>query len=159
MEAILKNSYLIVISCLLSGCAGLEFHQAPQEGALTFRDSVPFMFVSTTPDCMTTTTIVSVPGAERSVGFKSGYGTADLSVAMSNGMITSVGQKTDTKIPETITAVAGLAKDVGSIALVKAVADDGKPKATQCVPQARLYGVRDGNIGSKPMEFPVQVAR
>jgi hypothetical protein len=140
---------------VLSGCAGLEFHNAP-EGSLTFRDSVPYMLVSTTPDCVTTGTIVSVPGAQRSVAFKSGYGTADLSVALNNGVVTAVGQKTDTKIPETITVVAGLAKDVGGLMTLKAAED--KPKATQCVPQARLYGIQDGLVGTKSLEFPITAA-
>lgn len=156
----MKKAFSIgVIGCVLSGCSGLEFHRAPQEGALTYRDSIPYMFVSTTPECVTTASVVSVPGAERSVAFKSGYGTADLSIAMSNGMITTVGQKTDTKVPETITAVAGLAKEVGGLASIKkADAENGKPQ-TKCVPEARLYVVDNGGIATRPLEFPVRIAR
>jgi hypothetical protein len=126
---------------------------------MTYRDSVPYMLVSTTADCITTSTVVSLPGTERSVSFKSGYGTADLSVAMNSGVITSVGQKTDTKIPETITAVSGLAKDVGGLFALKAAADGGAaPKVPTCIPTARLYAIRDGLIGTKALEFPVALA-
>lgn len=40
---------------------------------------------------------------------KTGYGSAELSLAFQNGMLTNIGQKTDTKIPETITALGSLA--------------------------------------------------
>jgi hypothetical protein len=156
----LRSVALLSSFVVFTGCAGLEFHQVPQEGAMTYRDSVPYMLVTTTQECVTTSTVVSVPGRERSVSFNSGYGTADLSVQMSNGVITSVGQKTDTKIPETISAVAGLAKDVGGLVAAKAVVGAAPPsKPVSCVPTARLYGIRDGLVSKQAMEFPVEIAR
>src|SRR6266481_334661 len=38
-----------------------------------------------------------------------GYGSSNLSLKLNNGILTDVGQTVDTKIPETITALSGLA--------------------------------------------------
>ncbi|MGA7644178.1 MAG: hypothetical protein WBW56_18410, partial [Syntrophobacteraceae bacterium] len=46
---------------------------------------------------------------------KSGYGSATLSLAFQNGMLTSVGQTTNTEVPETITALAGLVTSAAKI--------------------------------------------
>ena len=59
--------------------------------------------------------IVYLPDLQNPVYAKlrSGYGSANLSLAFQSGMLTSVGQTTDTKIPETITALAGMATAAG----------------------------------------------
>lgn len=125
----------------ISGCAGLEFHDRPAEGALTYFDPKPYLLVETSSDCTTKTSVITVPGEARSVALKSGYGTADLSVSLSNGMITSVGQKTDTKIPETVSALAGAVKDVATVS-VKSTSDS-------CRGRSVLYPIVHGRISKK----------
>lgn len=78
-----------------------------------------------------------VPGKRRVVKFKSGFGSSELSVTLSNGMIASVGQKTDTKVPETITSIAAL----GTAAA--AFKSDGGSK---CEPKAALYPITNGSV-------------
>jgi hypothetical protein len=129
---------------LLTGCAGLTF--GPEStNALTYYDPKPYLFISTNADCVSTATIISVPETRKGVSFNSGYGTADLSVTLSGGMITAVGQKTDSKIPETLGSVATLATAVGGLAR------STPPKEGACKPSARLYNVDRGVVDPKPI--------
>ena len=149
MKNLIRSCFVSVSVFLLSGCGHLDF--GPDKG-LTYYDPKPYLFVTTTKDCVTTATLVAVPEAKREVKLISGYGSTDLSVNLNNGMITSVGQKTDTKIPETITAVAGLSTAVGG--LMKAKAEPGKQVI--CTPAAVLYPVENGVPNIKaPISFPV----
>jgi hypothetical protein len=61
-------------------------------------------------------------------------------------MITSVGQKTDTKIPETLSSVATLATAVGGLARSTAAKLEGA-----CTPSARLYNIDNGVVDPKPI--------
>ena len=133
----LVKSFCILSMSLLSSCAHLDFGD---DKGLTYYDPKPYLFVSTTKECVTTATIVVIPESKKEVQLKSGYGTADLSVALSNGMITSVGQKTDTKIPETITSIASLGTAAGGI--MKMAPAPGKQII--CTPTATLYPVENG---------------
>ncbi len=138
----------------LTGCAGLVFNPAEEPDALSYFEPEPYFLVTTaldsaTKNCVTTATVVVVPGAKRSVSLRSGYGSADLSVSLSNGMITSVGQKTDTKIPETITAISGLATAVHALSEKRGAAPSG------CPHRATLYPIRRGIPDRKhPIRFP-----
>ena len=128
----------------LTGCAGLTF--GPEStNALTYYDPRPYLFISTAADCATTATIISVPETRKGVTFNSGYGTADLSITLSGGMITAVGQKTDSKIPETLSSVATLATAVGGLARSTAA------KEGACKPSARLYSIDKGIVDPKPI--------
>ena len=131
----------LVPALALSGCAGLAFNDAPRSGALIYYDSSPYLLVTFTKDCVSAASVISLPGTARSVSFQSGYGTADLSVTLTNGMIASVGQKTDTKVPETLTAIAGLATAAGKLG---SAAAPGAGKTVECVPVARLYPIING---------------
>ncbi|MFL9897898.1 hypothetical protein PQR71_06950 [Paraburkholderia fungorum] len=138
----------IVISFVIlgTGCARLQFNPTEQANSLTFFEVEPYLFVTTNSDCISTATAVGLPGKKRSVELKSGYGSADLSIALAAGMITSVGQKTDTKIPETLTAIGGLA--TAGVLL--------KGNDVVCDPTAKLYPIKDGKPDiDHPIVFPV----
>jgi hypothetical protein len=125
----------------LTGCAGLTF--GPESTtALTYYDPKPYLFIATTADCVSTATIISVPETKKGVSFNSGYGTADLSITLSGGMITAVGQKTDSKIPETLSSVATLATAVGGLARQT-------PNERACPQSARLYNIDKGIVDPK----------
>lgn len=129
---------------LLTGCAGLSF--GPEStNALTYYDPKPYLFISTGADCVSTATIIAVPETRKGVSFNSGYGSADLSITLSGGMITAVGQKTDSKIPETLSSVATLATAVGGIAKSAA------PKERTCATSARLYNIDKGVVNPQPI--------
>ena len=138
-----------IASCFLliiSGCARLKFNDSEQPDSLTYYEVEPYLFVQTNKDCVSSATTIALPGKKRSVEFRSGYGSADLSVSLSAGIVTSVGQKTDTKIPETLTAIGGLAT-AGILATGKQFV---------CEPTAALYSIRNGIPDiSHPIVFPV----
>lgn len=135
MQRIMVRIVSVFLTVILCGCAHLEF----TDGGLTYYDPKPYLFVSTTKDCVSTATILMIPYQKKMVKFISGYGTADLSIGLSNGMITSAGQKTDTKIPETITALTGMATAAA------------KFKGTStCPPSAKLFPIENGVPGDKP---------
>jgi hypothetical protein len=125
-----------VVFLLVSGCAHIDFGG----DGMTYFDPKPYLFVSTTKECVTTATVVSVPETKKVMKFVSGYGSSDLSATLSNGMIVSVGQKTDTKIPETITSIASLG--TAATTAFKAMAEPGKQVI--CTPAAKLYPIVSG---------------
>jgi len=150
-----KNSIFVIIGVLfLSGCSHLHFTDSTDgKDGVAFYEPKPYLFVSTNKDCVTTATVVMLPEKKRTVEFKAGYGSADLSVSLSNGMIASVGQKTDTKIPETISAVASLGTAVGG--LMKAKPEAGKQVI--CTPSGMLFPIKDGVPDAQnPIKFPVE---
>ena len=125
----------IIFLSLLSGCAHLDFG----EGGLTYYDPKPYLLVTTTKDCKTNVTVLVLPGTEKAVKFIPGYGTAKLSVSLSNGMITMAGQDTDTQIPATIGAITGLATAAAGIVKKK----EGKAPA-ECPLKAILIPIVSG---------------
>ena len=141
----------IIFLSLLSGCAHLDFGK---EG-LTYYDPKPYLFVTTAKDCKYTATVVIVPGTKKAVKFIPGYGTANLSVTLSNGMITNAGQITDTKIPETIGAITGLATAAASMTKAPAIKLPDGIVPNECTPKALLYPIVSGVVGDKPLSFPV----
>ncbi|HED36143.1 MAG TPA: hypothetical protein ENJ08_18260 [Gammaproteobacteria bacterium] len=140
----MKNNLSIIVitsAISVSGCASIDF-----EGkGIAYYDTVPHLFVSTPCKGPITATVVALPGKKRTMKFNSGYGSSELSATFSNGMLVSVGQKTDSKIPETITALAAAAAFSENDA---------------CTPKASLYPFttdKDGNISiNKSKEILVQ---
>ncbi len=146
MRNVLTGACLL-LTFTLAGCAHLEFKAS--EPGLTYFEPVPYLAVAKGADCKVTVNVLVLPGEKRTLAFKSGYGTADLSATLSSGMLQSVGQKTDTKIPETITAVAGLAKAAAGFA--------AGPPAPDCSRSSyvRLYRFENGALTTdKPVEIP-----
>lgn len=138
---------LALAALSLCACARLEFEDGK---GLTYYDGKPYLFVSLNKDCVPSASLLMLPGEERHVRFVPGYGTADLSVAMTNGMITNVGQKTDTTVPATLTSLAGLTTaSAGVFATLmeekKAAGARVEAAAVAC-PQALLYPI----VGGKP---------
>ena len=60
-------------------------------------------------------------------------------------MITAIGQKADSEIPEILSSVATLATSVGGLARQTA------PREGACKPSARLYNVDKGVVDPKPV--------
>ena len=142
-----KIAVLLGASAVLGGCAGLDFG----DQGLSFYEPKPYLFVSVNKDCVSTATLISLPGDKKSVKFKSGYGSSDLSVALSNGILTNAGQKVDTKVPETITSIASLGTAMATLSIDKGV------KQIICKPSAILYPVTNGVPDlNTPVVFPVE---
>lgn len=110
---------LLLAFCLLglmtaTGCSRLSFYPDPEmtnEVGLKAYYPKPYVLVARDGTAkVTSVSVVYLPDLEHPVYAKahSGYGSANLTLALSNGVITSFGQQTDTKIPETVTSLAGL---------------------------------------------------
>lgn len=119
----------------LSGCASIKFYSTPDMGpksevGLKVYYPKPYLLVARDGTAkVTSVTLIYMPDLANPVyaRTRSGYGSANLTLAFSTGMLTSLGQQTDTKIPESLTSVGGLLSSVG--ALEKALAEADKVHA------------------------------
>ena len=87
-----------------------------------------------TDKCISSVSVVSIPSAKKKIDFNAGYGSSALSAEFSNGIITKVGQTSDSKIPETFTSIAAL-KTAGMLVA-------GEEPA--CKASAVLYPIENG---------------
>jgi len=150
----------IGLSALLAGCAHIDF---TSERGLLYYEPRPYLYVVTAPDCSQTATVVSLPGASRHLRFVPGYGSADLKVELSNGIITSAGQNTDTKLPDTITALAALKTASAAEKVAETARSRGKEwKAVECEAEGNLYPISDGQVQieqNKVGPFPIKAKK
>lgn len=148
---------IIMASCFffLTGCAGLDFgkDKSGEERGLIYFEPVPYLFVSTSKDCVTAAAVTIIPGKQRELKFKWGYGSYELSASLSNAMISAVGQKADSKIPETLSAIGNIA------GAVKPMFAEGP--AVVCQPTATLYPINaEGEPDlRKPIKVPTPEAK
>jgi len=125
----MNKAVVMVSAMILGGCAELDFG----EEGLLYYEPKPYLLVSLDKECVPTAKVISLPGEEKRIKFKKGLGSAAFSVALSDGMLTAVGQTTDTKIPETLAALVPLF-----------TADrTSSPPDSPC-PSAILYPITDG---------------
>lgn len=114
-----RVSSLIVLSALtvavLSGCAGVSFYTDPTlktRTGIPVYGSKPYLLVSRTgaKDKPVETSIIYLPNTEKVIYAypRSGFGSANLTMSLAGGQMTSFGQQTDTKVPELITSLSGL---------------------------------------------------
>lgn len=108
---IVRCGIALAAATTLSGCASLQFSDQRRPDGVTFFDPKPVMIVACDEHDRQTVTFTAVPDVThpRSVRAKSGWGSANLTATFSGGLLTQFGQQTDTKIPETITALTGVA--------------------------------------------------
>ena len=130
----MKRVTFLLSSLAFLGCANIDFDS--QEKGITYYEPMPYLFISVTDKCISTATVMSIPGPKKKMEFHAGFGSSELSVEFSNGIITKVGQNTDSKIPETLTSVAAL-QTAGILAT-------GNAGAAQCKPAALLFPIKDG---------------
>ena len=136
---ILGRRVVVTAGALLAGCAGLQFTGADTGSSFVYNAPMPFAVVKTAVDCTKTVEVLMLPGRPQGVRFHSGLGSAKLGIKLTNGMITDVSQETDTKIPETITALTNAAKVATEMAMTS-VGNSAKPPAGTC-PSIALFQV------------------
>jgi len=122
MEVTTRCFILIAGFSVLAGCAGIDLGN----DGLTYYDPEPYLLATNKEDCSQTISPITMPGEKRSLKFNKGIGSAKLNVELANGMIKTIGQDTDTQIPQTLTSIAALA--------TAAVAE-----AKKCVPESIIY--------------------
>lgn len=138
----MKSVIFISTILSLSGCASVNFN-AGEDGAVYY-EPLPYLFYSRTDKCVTSATVVSLPGKKRHLDFSNGYGSSTLSAEFSNGLLTKIGQTSDSKASETLTSIAGLAT-AGVLSI------DG---SAVCTPISVLFPIENGtpNI-EKPLDL------
>ena len=139
----MKKTLSLPLTIALSGCASVDFN-AGEDGAVYY-EPLPYLFYSVSDKCISSASVVSLPGKKRHLDFKTGYGSSSLSAEFSNGLLTKVGQTSDTKIPETLTSIASLAT-AGVLGIA--------PGAAGCPQKAVLFPIEDGipNL-QKPLDL------
>jgi hypothetical protein len=147
MQRITMSVISLFLAVTFCGCARIDF--GGKDGRLTYYDPKPYLLVSTNKECVTTGSVLVLPAEKKSLKFIPGYGFADLSVSLNNGMITNAGQKTDTQIPQTISAIADLARAAAPFKAMRA--------GEGCPPSATLYPIINGEPDlTKPMPLEVK---
>ncbi len=126
----------IGMAFLLSGCAHVDFYQTktgePDDGQEkhlqpamlhVYLDSTPYLVVVKTKDgARASVVFLKDPKSKIYVQQHQGWGTANMTFQLANGLLTSYGLATDSKGPETITSLASLGSSgTGIGALMNAV--------------------------------------
>lgn len=96
------------IALVLGGCASINFDSDDPRGLVYF-EAKPYLLYSQTADCVSSVTPVTLPGRKKIMSFAGGLGSSDLSVNFSEGIITSVGHTSDSKLSEGLTSISALA--------------------------------------------------
>jgi hypothetical protein len=131
---------VLVLSTTLASCASIDFDSGEQ--GLVYYEPQPYLFYSRTSNCVSSVTVVSVPGAKKRMDFSNGIGSSELSANFSNGVITGIGQANSAKVPEALTSVAEL---VGAMT-------EGKEGG--CSPASLMYPIKDGKPNTAdPINF------
>jgi hypothetical protein len=118
---ILKNVMILALVALLtSGCATIKFYSDQSlktETGLKFYSAKPYLLVEHKTSSDTSSRIIYLPDLANPqyAKIKPGLGASELNIALTNSMLATYGSKTDSKIPETITSVAGLLSKVAEI--------------------------------------------
>jgi len=103
----LKHSFLTPV-LMLGGCASINFDSNDPQG-LVYYEPKPYLFYSLAKNCVSAVTVVTVPGKKKIMSFEGGIGSSALSANFSNGVITGVGQTSDSKVSETLASLAAVA--------------------------------------------------
>lgn len=148
--------YLIVLTVgFAAGCSSINFKADDGKGLLYF-EPVPVLAVRVDKDCKIESTVMSLPGQRRHVRMSAGYGSSELTLDLSNGIITKVGQTVDTKVPETLTAFAGLYSAITPATADEKITIDGDTQTRElratCTPSVSLYAIEHegGSISISP---------
>ncbi len=151
---------LVICAVALVGCARLAFYsdsklEGPESG-VKFYYAKPYLLVSPTgnKDNPIQASIVYLPDQSKPMyaKLKSGYGSANLSLTLQNGVLTTVGQTTDTKIPETITALTGMTTAAAELAKLRA---PEQPAQTES-PKFSLYEIDNSSGTTVLKEVPIK---
>jgi hypothetical protein len=106
---------LTVLLCLLSGCASVKFYSGSGltgKTGLRFYTVKPYLLVefNAEKDNTVKTSVVYLPDVANPqyLILKPGIGSSELKLAFTNGSLNSYGLVSESQIPETINAIAGL---------------------------------------------------
>jgi len=116
----MKKLIILFLGCifLFSSCSTVKFFSdstLKTETGIKVYSAKPYLLVTSVKDSLTAKVIYLPDLANpQYVKLKSGIGTSNLSLTLTDGILRSYGLSTDTKIPETITAVTGLVTELAT---------------------------------------------
>jgi hypothetical protein len=105
--------FLFLTVLVLNGCATVKFYDDANlvhRTGIKYFDPKPYLMISHKAKDQTDIQVVYLPDvtSPHYAYFSPGLGTHEFTLSVSNGILSSYGQKADTKIPELITSMTGL---------------------------------------------------
>ena len=145
------NCFFLSCAVSLTGCAHFDFNDYTNNGkGLVYYEPEPYLLLSRSLSadggCTVETAVKMIPGKKKLINPVSGIGSTDLSMKIDNGFITELGQKGDTKIPETISSLA---------AFMSAAKGNSFLNTSDCIPSTKLYSIRyvdEGKVELKEVD-------
>lgn len=128
---------LAITALATSSCARMTFYKTPdlsgEETGIKFYTPKPYLLVARTgnKDKPVEVQIIYLPDLSDARYAKptAGYGSADISVTLSNGMLTNFGSKTDATIPALMTALGGFDQAIATASKIRKETDLLHPQA------------------------------
>jgi hypothetical protein len=113
---------LLSLALVLSSCARMQFYTKPdlsgEETGIKFFTPRPYLLVARTgsEEKPVDVQVLYLPDLSKPIYAKAspGYGSADVNITLSNGMLTNFGAKTDSNIAGLLTALGTLDKDLAT---------------------------------------------
>jgi nitrogen fixation protein len=156
----MKNRfYLLSLIFLMAGCAGVEVTEItsknPYKEGVRFYRPWPYLLVTKDEDGKFQTKNIYLPkmNEEYVINVKSGMGTVEASFTLTDGwQLTQLGDKRDSKIPETIGAITGAATGLKTVLETTKAPGPAKAKS---LPSPGLYRYEFDNNGLVTGLIPV----
>jgi len=152
----------IISICLLSGCASVNFYTSPDltgKTGLKYYNVKPYLLVepNATKDNSVKTSVIYLPDMANPgyIAIKPGFGSSELKVALTNGSLSSVGLLNDSKIPESMDAIAALLSKSGYA--VNQFSQPGPPSQSIDQPDFRLFEIVVGTEETTLKEVKIGV--
>ena len=135
-----------LIMCFIGGCASVNFYTSPDltgKTGLKYYNVKPYLLVepNATKDNSVKTSVIYLPDMANPgyIAIKPGFGSSELKVALTNGSLSSVGLLNDSKIPESMDAIAALLSKSGYA--VNQFSQPGPPSQSIDQPDFRLFEI------------------
>ena len=161
----MKKSICAAIVCsiilLFAGCAPVKFYSNPgltEKSGLKYYTAKPFLQVEKDPvnNSVVKATVIYLPDLvnPQYMVVKDGLGSRKVDLKLTDGSINTLGVATDSKIAETIDALAALISK-STTAITDLSALKGLPQATAASTISELYEIFMGSDGTtlKKVEF------
>lgn len=126
---------ILPFGVLLTSCGSIDFDADGADGTkkegLKYYEPTPYLLIQSTlndskKSCTYNAQVVMIPTTEKRIKLKPGLlGTSELSVTLTNGMISNVGQTTNPATAEMLTALTG----TYSALMLGSLGGDGKSEA------------------------------
>ncbi len=154
MKRVFSLSILAFLLCFLSGCASVKFYSgsgSERNAGLRFYTVKPFLLVELNAEKDNTikTSVVYLPDLANPqyIVLKPGLGSNELKLAFTNSSLNSYGLVTESQIPETINAIAGLMSK-SSEAVQQFAQPSISPEQPASDENFKLYEIVFGNDGT-----------